>query len=63
MFRERRERSHSIGRGEGILCRTRKLWDMKPMVHAKNDPAIVGIFPHCDYFRHKSWAGGFGAEN
>jgi len=47
MFAERRERSHSIGLGEGDFMPEEKILPhMKPMVLAKNDPAIARVFPH-----------------
>jgi hypothetical protein len=47
MFTERRERSHSIGLGEGDFMPEEKILPhMKPMILAKNDPAIAGVFPH-----------------
>ena len=49
MFRERRERSESIGFGKGDSMPDEKtLPHMKPVVLAKNNPAIIGVFPHLD---------------
>lgn len=46
-FNERRESSHSIGLSQGNSMPEEKiLADMKPVVLAKNHPAIVGVFPH-----------------
>ena len=45
VFTERGERSHSIGLAEGDFMPEENIL-MKPVVFAKNDPAIIGIFPH-----------------
>ena len=43
MFTERRKRSHSIGLTEGdSMPKESILAQMKPVVLAKNDPAIIG---------------------
>lgn len=51
VFNEMRESSHSIGLGEGNSMPEEKiLADMKPVVLAKNHPAIVGVFHHTPAF-------------
>ena len=45
VFTERGERSHSIGLAEGDSMPEENIL-MKPVVLAKNDPAIIGVFPH-----------------
>ena len=45
MFTERGERSHSIGLAEGDSMPEENIL-MKPVVLAKNDPTIIGVFPH-----------------
>ena len=45
MFTERGERSHSIGLAESDFMPEENIL-MKPVVLAKNDPAIIGVFPH-----------------
>ena len=45
VFTERRERSHSVGLAEGDSMAEENIL-MKPVVLAKNDPAIIGVFPH-----------------
>jgi hypothetical protein len=47
VFRERRKRSESIGFGKGDSMPDEKtLPHMKPVVLAKNNPAVIGVFPH-----------------
>jgi len=47
VFTESGERSHSIGLAEGdSMPEENILPHMKPVVLAKNDPGIIGVFPH-----------------
>jgi hypothetical protein len=53
-FTDKRERSYSIGLREGDFMPEEKILSyVKPMVLAKNNPAIIGVFPHVR-LRHPS---------
>ena len=63
MFRETRERSHSIGLGQrDSMSGQKTLPHMKPVVLAKHDPAIIGVFPHM-LLRPPSPGGGLMGED
>jgi len=54
VFRERRERSESIGFGKGDPMPDEKtLPHMKPVVLAKYYPTIIRVFPHSS-LHHKA---------
>jgi hypothetical protein len=53
-FTDKREWSYSIGLREGDFMPEEKILSyVKPMVLAKNNPAIIGVFPHVR-LRHPS---------
>ena len=58
-FRQRRKRGHRIGFGEGDpMPEEQILPHVKPAVLAKNNPAIIGVFPHCSTpGPGRDWAG------
>ena len=54
VFTERGKRSHSIGLAKwDSIPEENILSHVKPVVLAKNDPAIIGVFPHV-HLRHRS---------